>query len=458
MPTSAESLTKQAVLLIGQGRFDEAIVQLQQALQMEPSNAEAHANLGNVFAYQKKHDEAIAMYRHAVRLKPDLFAAHYILGIALHEKTEFVEAENHFRHALRLNPQNAEVQHCLGVTLMAQRRVDEAVTCYHQALRLNPHSALFYMNLATALQEKDMSQEAISCYRHAVQLDPNFAEAHFNFGTALDQLDKLDEAIQHYQQALSLNPDYADAHHNLSFALRRQGRSQEAEIHERQVFRLKPKLFEVMANRSHATNLDEVHANPANAPSTITYNDIDGYFQFKAVYDLAVKECPEGVFVEVGAFLGRSTAYLASKIRDLPVKLYVVDTWQGSGGADTRGDVQYAPWLQKHQGDLFDAFFDNMERCGVLHFLTPLRMPSIQAAKLFPAGSIDFCFIDAAHDYASVKADLGAWFPKIRSGGIIAGDDYGVEWRGLDRAVNEFFADIGKVHKVPERAWLFRKP
>lgn len=53
-----------------------------------------------------------------------------------------------------------------------------------------------------------------------------------------------------------------------------------------------------------------------------------------------------------------------------------------------------------------------------------LRMPSSEAARHVPDGSLDFVFIDAIHTFQHVTEDYNRWFPKLRIGGIIAGDDY----------------------------------
>ena len=53
-----------------------------------------------------------------------------------------------------------------------------------------------------------------------------------------------------------------------------------------------------------------------------------------------------------------------------------------------------------------------------------LQMYSTEAAKLIPDGSLDFAYIDARHDYCGVTDDLHSYWPKVRSGGIIAGHDY----------------------------------
>ena len=76
------------------------------------------------------------------------------------------------------------------------------------------------------------------------------------------------------------------------------------------------------------------------------------------------------------------------------------------------------------------------------------RQTSTEAAKRVPHHSLDFVYIDARHDYASVMEDLEAWFDKVRPGGIFAGHDYidgmfpAGEF-GVKSAVDKFFAQRG---------------
>jgi predicted O-methyltransferase YrrM len=53
-----------------------------------------------------------------------------------------------------------------------------------------------------------------------------------------------------------------------------------------------------------------------------------------------------------------------------------------------------------------------------------VKQYSVDAAKDVPDGSLDFVYLDGAHDYKNVKADLEAWTPKVRVGGIVSGDDF----------------------------------
>lgn len=90
-----------------------------------------------------------------------------------------------------------------------------------------------------------------------------------------------------------------------------------------------------------------------------------------------------------------------------------------------------------------------------------IRKYSVAAAELFHDNELDFVFLDADHMYESVKQDIAAWYPKVRSGGIIGGDDYATKWPGVPQAVNEFFQSRGLVINIDNdqpRIWWVQKP
>ena len=73
------------------------------------------------------------------------------------------------------------------------------------------------------------------------------------------------------------------------------------------------------------------------------------------------------------------------------------------------------------------------------------RMSSTEAAERIDDQSLDFVYLNATHDYASVKLELERWFDKVRVGGFLAGNSYvdGDLFEGdfgVRSAVNEFFA------------------
>jgi predicted O-methyltransferase YrrM len=176
-----------------------------------------------------------------------------------------------------------------------------------------------------------------------------------------------------------------------------------------------------------------------------TYKDIRGYFGFENFYShFAENILKDGMnIVEIGAFLGQSTAFMAQKIKSkkLNVKFTVIDHWRGSDGLEN----------EPKNHDMFKQFCDNMADCDVRDVITILKKDSIEAANDFANQSLDLVFIDASHDYENVKKDIAAWLPKVKVGGILAGDDYHPTWNGVVKAVDECFG--WNVQKDKLQAW-----
>jgi len=169
------------------------------------------------------------------------------------------------------------------------------------------------------------------------------------------------------------------------------------------------------------------------------YHQIPGWFSFRGLYEQAVREAPDPArFVEVGCWKGRSTAFMAVEIFNSKkdITFFFVDTWLGSQEPKHLADKNVK------NGTLFDEFSRNIG--PVKHRLQICRAPSDQAAAIFEDLSLDFVMIDAAHDFQNVMADINAWWPKIRPGGTMAGDDY--YFKGVRQAVNESF--FNKVEEI----------
>lgn len=65
-------------------------------------------------------------------------------------------------------------------------------------------------------------------------------------------------------------------------------------------------------------------------------------------------------------------------------------------------------------------------------------------ASMKHSGKLDLVFVDAQHDYDEIVVDINFWRPKLRSGGIMAGHDYGPYWPAVVRAAHEFARSSGQ--------------
>ncbi len=97
------------------------------------------------------------------------------------------------------------------------------------------------------------------------------------------------------------------------------------------------------------------------------------------------------------------------------------------------------------------------------------RLTSAEAADRLPHHTLDFVYIDARHDYESVREDLHLWADKVRPGGILAGHDYFDATHpsfgdyGVRSAVDEFCAErqllVCATHDdKPYGSWLVAMP
>jgi predicted O-methyltransferase YrrM len=103
-------------------------------------------------------------------------------------------------------------------------------------------------------------------------------------------------------------------------------------------------------------------------------------------------------------------------------------------------------WSKKHKAqwsmpknDVEDVF--KKRPCIKDPRLQILKGTSTKMAKRIPNRFLDLVFIDASHDYRSVKNDIKTWAPKISKGGMICGHD--IHMPGVLRAVIETYPNYG---------------
>lgn len=114
---------------------------------------------------------------------------------------------------------------------------------------------------------------------------------------------------------------------------------------------------------------------------------------------------------EIGVWEGAYSEDLCAANPDL--RLTCVDGW-----------MPYTGYTDHVRQDLMQSAYATAQARLAPYPCTFLTTFSVEAAAKVRDGSLDFVYIDANHDFEHVVADLAAWSPKVRSGGIVAGHDY----------------------------------
>lgn len=200
--------------------------------------------------------------------------------------------------------------------------------------------------------------------------------------------------------------------------------------------------------------------------------DIQGWNGTSDVFSNLIDETNPTTIIEVGTWKGQSAITMAQhlKARGLNSKLYCVDTWLGAleffdetlgclSLENTRKerDLMYVNGYP----NVYYQFLSNVVHTRNTEIIVPIPNTSLIASRYFKNHKIEaeMIYIDGSHEYDDVCLDLDAYFPLLKSGGVIFGDDYVNEWFGVVRAVNEFATKYSLEIEIRENNfWIIRKP
>jgi predicted O-methyltransferase YrrM len=165
--------------------------------------------------------------------------------------------------------------------------------------------------------------------------------------------------------------------------------------------------------------------------------------QLLALYRLAAGWPGEGDVVELGSWVGLTTCYLGTACEVLGCGVvHAVDTFAGTreGGGTYRS-------VQRHAGDTYAAFSENVSKAGLSRLVRTHRGLTTEVARRYDGKPIRFLLIDADHSYEGVLADVAAWSRHMAAGGLMVFHDYLM--RDVARAVNETIARDDRVSASP---------
>ena len=235
----ATALTQSAGVQAAKGSLQEAVATYQSALQVNPS-AQAFNGLGQALWQLGRHAEAVEQYNQALQLDPENAEARLNLAVALAGHGNQVAAEKTFAEALRLSHDPLKTRLDYGRALALQGRLAEAGATFRDAVRLYPTNAEANLELGVSLQAAGQTNEAARCFSTARQLEPGLAEKLLRDGRTFEQDGRVDAALRCLTIAAWLKPDAAAVHEKLGMFCLRHNRPDEALTQLKEALRLQP--------------------------------------------------------------------------------------------------------------------------------------------------------------------------------------------------------------------------
>lgn len=203
--------------------YESAIKEFSEAIGLNVNFAEAYYQRGRAHAGLGHTNDAIMDWQRALDLEPENPRSNIILSNLLRERREFVKALAAAQEAVRLNPGYYEAYYQRGNIYSQRNQPEKAIEDYTEAIHLNPRFAMAYTNRGNIRQMMGDYSGAVADYNEALRLNPRTPNVYNNRGNARGALGDFDGALDDFDEALSLMPDYQYAYYNRAEILEKKG-------------------------------------------------------------------------------------------------------------------------------------------------------------------------------------------------------------------------------------------
>lgn len=173
-----------ASLLMDEGRFSEAELHLNKAMELDPNVPDVLSNLGNLRTYQRRDDEALIHYRSALAIDPDFALARHNMASSLASKGQNARAIEECERVLATDKKLFQSHHLLANLLRDSGELERALKHYAWADQFGPPQPRVHNDWGIALMRFNQPTEAIAQFEKAVQIAPEFPEAQTNLRRA----------------------------------------------------------------------------------------------------------------------------------------------------------------------------------------------------------------------------------------------------------------------------------
>ena len=216
------------------GQYEQAIMELESALERHPNAVNAYLTLASVYAVQNRLDEAEATFKKAEEVESGFWGVHRLLGHFYYDQSRYEEAIERYKKVAELAPDNSVGQDNLGNTYLAIGELELAEEALNAAVM---PSRFTYTNRGLVYYYQGEFEKAVDDQLRAIELAP---EAHHAWGRLADAYrfipgkeqearDAYLKAIELAEEEIAINPSFWDSVARLSLYYAHMGRPDDAQ-------------------------------------------------------------------------------------------------------------------------------------------------------------------------------------------------------------------------------------
>ncbi|MBD2147786.1 serine protease [Sphaerospermopsis sp. FACHB-1194] len=317
-----------------QKKWELALADYNQAIKINPDDADAYNNRGVLYSDQKKWELALADYNQAIKINPDDAGAYNNRGALYSDQKKWELALADYNQAIKINPDLALAYYNRGLLYSDQKKWELALADYTQAININPDLAAAYNNRGLLYSDQKKWELALADYNQAIKINPDYALAYYNRGLVYDNQKKWELALADYTQAIKINPDYAQAYNNRGNLYHNQKKWELALADYNQAIKINPDYAEAYYNRGNlyyeqkkwelalADFNQAIKINPDYAKA---YNNRGGLYKNQKKWELALADYNQAIKInpdDAQAYYNRGLVYDNQKKWELALADY----------------------------------------------------------------------------------------------------------------------------------------
>jgi cephalosporin hydroxylase len=172
--------------------------------------------------------------------------------------------------------------------------------------------------------------------------------------------------------------------------------------------------------------------------------DMQGWSSESPVFRDIISELQPKLIIEVGSWKGASAIHMAKTCLEFysDFEIVCIDTWLGSVEHWTGDQSLLMKYAVNGRPNIYQQFLSNVYASDLQEYITPFPIDSLNGAEVLARlkVSADFIYVDAGHEYLSVRNDFTAYSALLREGGYLLGDDWNYQ-PVKDAAIDSFNED-----------------
>ncbi|MCK4237309.1 MAG: tetratricopeptide repeat protein [Candidatus Krumholzibacteria bacterium] len=236
-----ESYNEYSRELSVEGKFEEAALQLEKAVELQPGYADIHYSLAKFYDRLGRNADSRDCIKRAIEINPNYFKARIMLARNYRSEGNNKLAIEELKTSLSCAPTFFVDQvNELIELIWADTSIEKQDEYFHKLLEERPSSSQVSKQIALQSMQNGDYDYAMAELKKTLSMHPNYPDLHNLLGIAYANKGMIDDALMEFEISLKLHPDYLKAHLNMALTLYEKSAMEESMKHLEKVLKLDP--------------------------------------------------------------------------------------------------------------------------------------------------------------------------------------------------------------------------